>query len=112
HRAPVRPSQSLTGTTDRNVPFTCPPFVMPTTLPPPQPAPTSVTSTTTITPPVAGTAVVPTYYVLSQLSGKLIINAVGAAQTYVAIHVTNDMTAHIDVRPNVHVKIFFDDNMD
>ncbi|PYJ85533.1 MAG: hypothetical protein DME70_09425, partial [Verrucomicrobia bacterium] len=108
----VRPSPYITGTIDNNVPFTCPPFVMPTNLPPPQPAPTSVTSTTTITPPVAGTAVVPTYYVLSQLSGKLIINAVGAAQTYVAIHVTNDMTAHIDVKPNVHVKIFFDGNMD
>ena len=108
----VRPSPHITGTIDNNVPFSCPPFVMPTNLPPPQPAPTSVTSTTTITPPVAGTAVVPTYYVLSQLSGKLIINAVGAAQTYVAIHVTNDMTAHIDVKPNVHVKIFFDGNMD
>src|SRR5947209_3332704 len=89
----VRPSPYITGTIDNNVPFTYPPFAMPTNLPPPQPAPTSVTSTTTITPPVAGTAVVPTYYVLSQLSGKLIINAVGAAQTYVAIHVTNDMTA-------------------
>ena len=54
----------------------------------------------------------PTYYLLSTLNGKLTINAVGAAQTYVAIHVTNDMTAHIDVKPNVHLKIFFDGNMD
>jgi hypothetical protein len=108
----IRPSQYITGTIDNNVPFTCPPFLMPTNMPPPQPAPTSVTSTVSITPPVPGTAAVPSYYLLSQLSGKLIINAAGAAQTYVAIHVTNDMMAHIDVKPNVHVKIFFDGNMD
>jgi hypothetical protein len=108
----IVPNSSITGTIDNNVPFTCPPFKMPTDLPPPQAAPTSVTSTVSITPPVAGTATVPTYYLLSSLSGKLTINAVGGAQTYVAIHVTNDMTAHIDVKPNVHVKIFFDGNMD
>lgn len=108
----IRPSQYITGTIDNNVPFTCPPFQMPTDMPPPQPSPTSVTSDLSITPPVAGTAAVPTYYLLSQLSGKLIINPAGTAQTYVAIHVTNDMTAHINVKPKVHVKIFFDGNMD
>ena len=108
----VRPSQYITGTIDNNVPFTVPPFKMPNDLPPPQGSPTSVTSTVTITPPVAGTPAVPTYYLLSSLSGKLIINPVGSAQTYVVIHVTNDMTAHINVKPNVHVKIFFDGNMD
>jgi hypothetical protein len=108
----VRPSSYITGTIDNNVPFTCPPFKMPTNFPPPQAAPTSVTSTMSITPPVAGTAAVPTYYLLSSLSGKLTINAVGSAQTYVAIHVTNDMTAHITVNPNVHVQVFFDGNMD
>ncbi len=108
----LRPSSSITGTIDNNVPFTCPPFLMPTNMPAPQLAPTSVTSTVSITPPAAATAAVPTYYLFSALSGNLTINAVGAAQTYVAIHVTNDMTAHIDVKPNVHVKIFFDGNMD
>jgi Tfp pilus assembly protein PilX len=108
----VRPSQYITGTVDNSVPFTVPPFKMPNDLPPPQGAPTSVTSTVTITPPVAGTPTVPTYYLLSSLSGKLIINAVGSAQTYVVIHVTNDMTAHINVKANVHAKIFFDGNMD
>jgi hypothetical protein len=85
---------------------------MPTDFPPPDPSLTSVTTTVSITPPAPGTAAAPTYYLLSQLSGKLIINPVGSAQTYVAIHVTNDMTAHINVKPNVHVKIFFDGNMD
>jgi hypothetical protein len=56
--------------------------------------------------------VTPIYYLLSALSGKLIINPVGSAQTYVAIHVTNDMTAKITVKPNVHLKIFFDGNME
>lgn len=108
----VRPSSYITGTIDNNVPFTCPPFKMPTDFPPPQSSPTSVTTTISLTPPAPGTAAAPTYYLLSQLSGKLIINPVGSAQTYVAIHVTNDMTAHINVKPNVHVKIFFDGNMD
>lgn len=108
----IRPSQYITGTIDNNVPFSIPPFAMPTNMPAPQPSPTSVTDTTNITPPSPGTAAVPTYYLLSSLGGKLTINQVGAAQTYVAIHVTNDMTAHIDVKPGVHVKIFFDGNMD
>lgn len=108
----VRPSQYIAGTVDNNVPFTVPPFKMPTDMPPPQASPTSVTTTVSITPPSAGTPAVPTYYLLSALSGKLIINAVGSAQTYVAIHVTNDMMAHINVKPNVHVKIFFDGNME
>jgi Tfp pilus assembly protein PilX len=108
----IRPSQYITGTIDNNVPFTVPPYAMPTNMPPAQLSPTTVTGTVSITPPVAGTAAVPTYYLLSSLSGKLIINQVGAAQTYVAIHVTNDMTAHINVKSGVHVKIFFDGNMD
>jgi Tfp pilus assembly protein PilX len=108
----IRPSQYITGTIDNNVPFTCPPFKMPTDMPAPQASPTSVTETVSLTPPAAATAAAPTYYLLSQLSGRLIINPVGGAQTYVAIHVTNDMTAHINVKPNVHVKIFFDGNMD
>ena len=108
----IRPSQYITGIIDNNVPFTVPPYKMPTDMPPPQASPTSVTSTVHITPPVAGTPAVPTYYLLSELSGRLIINPVGTAETYVAIHVTNDMTAHINVKPHVHVKIFFDGNMD
>jgi len=108
----IRPSPYIAGTIDNNVPFTVPPYAMPTSLPPPNPSLTSVTTTVSLTPPAAGTAAVPTYYLLSSLSGKLIINPVGSAQTYVAIHVTNDMTAHINVKPNVHVKIFFDGNMD
>jgi hypothetical protein len=104
-------SQYITGTIDNNVPFSIPPLKMPTNLPVPQPSPARVTDPTSITPPVAGSSRAPTYYVLSALSGKLTVNPVGSAQTYVAIHVTSDITAEIDVKPNVHVKVFFDGNM-
>ena len=108
----IRPSQYITGIIDNNVPFTVPPYKMPTDMPPPQTSPTSVATTISITPPVAGTPAVPTYYLLSELSGKLTIYPVGTEETYVAIHVTNDMTAHINVKPKVHLKIFVDGNID
>jgi hypothetical protein len=104
-------SEYITGTIDNNVPFSIPPLKMPTNLPVPQPSPARVTDPTSITPPAAGSSRAPTYYVLSALSGKLTVNPVGSAQTYVAIHVTGDITAEIDVKPNVHVKVFFDGNM-
>jgi hypothetical protein len=109
----IRPSQYITGTVDNNVPFTCPPFKMPTDMPVPQPSPTSITSTeTNLTPPTAGTPQTPTYYILSTLSGRLIINPVGSAQTYVAIRVTGDLTSRITVKTNVHLKVFVDGNID
>lgn len=106
----VRSSQ-ITGTIDNNVPITIPPFKMPTNLPVPQPSPASITATTSLTPPAAGTAAAPTYYVLSALTGKLTVNPVGSAETYVVIHVTNDIVAEIDVKPKVHLKVLFDGNM-
>ena len=106
----VRSSQ-ITGTIDNNVPFTIPPLKMPTNFPAPQPSPVSVTNTQTWTPPAPGTPQAPTYYLLSALSGKLTINPSGSAPTYVVIHVTNDMTAQIDIKPLVHLKVFFDGNM-
>jgi hypothetical protein len=108
----LRPSQYITGTIDNNVPFTCPPFKMPTDLPPPQVSPTTVTSDVSVTPPTAGTPQNPTYYLLSALTGNLTINPVGSAQTYVAVHVTNDLTGHVIVKNNAHVKIFVDGNID
>jgi hypothetical protein len=109
----IRPTQYITGTIDNNVPFTIPPFKMPTDLPAPQPSPTSVTSTeVNLTPPAPGTPQAPTYYLLSALSSRVIINPVGSAQTYVAIHVTNDLTARVTVKNNVHLKLFIDGNVD
>jgi hypothetical protein len=111
----IKPNQYITGTIDNNVPFTIPPFRMPTDLPPPQSAPTSVNDNLdhSITPPAAGTPQAPTYYLLSSLGpGRLIINPVGTAQTYVAIRVTGDLTARVTVKNNVHVKIFVNGNID
>jgi hypothetical protein len=99
------------GTIDNNVPFTIPPYVMPSNLPLPLSSLTQITGNVALTPPTAGTSSVPNYYLVSSFSGKLTINQVGTAQTYVAIHVTNDITGSIDVKPNVHVKIYFDDNV-
>jgi len=102
----------ITGTIDNNVPFTVPPYKMPTDLPLPQPSPASIIDTYTLTPPAAGTPQTPTFYLLSSLAGKLIVNPYGANETYVAIHVTNDITKEIDVKPQVHLQVFFDGNMD
>ncbi|HZE57650.1 MAG TPA: hypothetical protein VE031_07330 [Chthoniobacterales bacterium] len=111
----IKPSQYITGTVDNNVAFTVPPFKMPTDLPPPQAAPTSVSDNLdhNLTPPAAGTPQAPTYYLLSSLGpGRLIINPVGGAQTYVAIRVTGDLTARVTVKNNVHVKVFVNGNID
>jgi hypothetical protein len=111
----VRPSQYITGTIDNNVPFTIPPFRMPTDLPPPQTSPTNIADGTAhnLTPPVAGTPQTPTFYLLSSLGpGQLVIYPVGTAQTYVAIRVTGDLTGRVTVKNNVHLKIFVNGNID
>jgi hypothetical protein len=111
----IKPNHYITGTVDNNVPFTIPPFKMPTDLPPPQASLTTVSDGAdhSITPPAAGTPQAPTFYVLSSLGpGRLIINPVGSAQTYVAVRVTGNLTARVTVKNNVHVKIFVDGNID
>ncbi|MFN2540821.1 MAG: hypothetical protein ABR514_01445 [Chthoniobacterales bacterium] len=105
-------SQYITGTIDNNVPFRVEPFYLPKTLPLPQPSPTTVTSTVTITPPTAGTAANPTFYLVSALTGNLTVNSFGTQKTYVAIHVTNDVTGSIDIKPQVQLKVFVDGSMD
>lgn len=105
-------SQYITGTIDNNVPFTIPPFYLPTYLPLPQASPAAVSSTTAITPPAAGTEANPTVYLLSTLSGHLDINPYEAQKTYVAVHVTGDVTGEIDIKPLVKARIFVDGNID
>ena len=99
------------GTIDNNVPFTIPPYVMPSNLPLPQASPNKINGNVSLTPSVAGTSSVPNYYVVSSFTGSLTVNQVGTAQTYVDIHVTGDITGSIDVKPNVHVKLYFDGNV-
>ena len=84
---------------------------MPSNLPLPQASPNKINGNVSLTPTAAGTSSVPNYYVVSSFTGSLTVNQVGTAQTYVDIHVTNDITGSIDVKPNVHVKIYFDGNI-
>jgi hypothetical protein len=105
-------SQYISGTIDNNVPFSVPPFYLPRNLPLPQPSPASVTSGVTITPPAAATAANPTLYLLSTITGPLTVNSFGTQKTYVAIHVTGDITGSIDVKPQVQLKVFVDGSID
>src|SRR5947207_1230256 len=105
-------SQYITGTIDNNVPFSVPPFYLPRYLPLPQPSPTTVVNTVSITPPAAGSAANPTFYLLSSLSAPLTVNSFGTQKTYVAIHVTNNITGSIDIKPQVQLKVFVDGSMD
>ncbi|PYK76804.1 MAG: hypothetical protein DMF40_10785 [Verrucomicrobia bacterium] len=107
----VTAGSKIHGTIDNNVPFTIPPYVMPSNLPLPQASPSKINGNVALTPSTAGSAGVPNYYVVSSFSGNLTINQVGSAQTYVDIHVTGDITGSIDVKPNVHVKVYFDGNV-
>jgi hypothetical protein len=113
-------SSQITGTIDNNVPFSLPDYRPDTSTWVYQLAgngagqlPSSVTSSKTLTPPAAGFPTAPIYYLISSLSGALTVNptTVGT-DTYVAIHVTGDISAGITVNPNVHLKIYFDRDID
>ena len=107
----VTAGSNIHGTIDNNVPFTIPPYALPSNLPLPQSSPSRISGNVSLTPSTAGTSKIPNYYVVSSFSGNLTVNQVGTAQTYVDIHVTGDITGSIDVAPNVHVKIYFDGNV-
>jgi hypothetical protein len=111
---------------DNNVPFTLEDYHMPDTSAWSYQAPgtgagklpSSVTSSSqTLTPPAAGTPDAPNYYVISTLSGKLTVNQVAGEETYVAIRVNGSngngdgITGGITVNPGVHVRIYFDYNI-
>jgi hypothetical protein len=114
---------SISGIIDNNVPFTLGPFVMPdisawTFVS----SPGMVSGNTTITPPAAGTAAKPNYYLLTSFAtnGNLTVNPVvtagGAQETYVAVHVTGDIGSStgtgptISVPAHVHLQVYFDGN--
>src|SRR5437763_500789 len=89
---------SVTGVIDNNVPFSLPPFYMPDTSTWSFIAnPNSIAGNTTISPPAAGSAKNPVYYLVNSFStnGNLTVNPYisnGTPQeTYVAIHVTSDI---------------------
>jgi hypothetical protein len=104
-------SNYITGTIDNNVPFTLPPFKLPTDFPLPQSSPTQIIGNVTINPPAAGSPTNPNFYLVSSFSGGLTINRFGSSETYVALHVTNDITGKVTIKTGVHAQIFFDGNL-
>ncbi len=114
-------SQYVTGTVDNNVPFTLEDYHMPDTSGWSYQAPgagasqlpSALTGNKTLTPTAAGTSAAPNYYVVSTFSGKLTVNQVAGEETYVAIRVNGgDITGGITVNPGVHLRIYFDYNID
>ncbi len=119
----TKKTTNIYGIIDNSVPFTLSPFVMPSTsLWNQVSSPTMVTANTTITPPVAGSAARPNYYLLTSFAnnGNLTVNPVvtgGVPQeTYVAVHVTGDIGSSsgngpsITVPAHVHLQVYFDGN--
>ena len=93
----VRASQ-IHGTIDNNVPVNIPPFKLPTSLPIPPLNPPALQHYHHPNP--QWVLLLPSLYVLSSLtSSKLTINALGAAVTFVAVHVTGDITQKITIGP-------------
>ena len=107
----VTASPRIHGTIDNTVPFTIPPYSMPSNMPLPQASPNKINGNVSLTPSTAGTSSVPNYYVVSSFTGNLTVYQVGTTDTYVDIHVTGDITGSIDVKPNVHVQVYFDGNI-
>jgi hypothetical protein len=106
-------SSHIHGTVDNNVPVNISPFQLPTSLPAPQLNPPAILGQITIVPPAIGSAILPSLYVLSSLtSSKLTINALGTAETFVAVHVTGDITQKITIGPHVHLQLYVDGNID
>ena len=114
---------SISGIIDNNVPFSLPPFYMPSTASWNYvPSPTTVTPNTTITPSSPGTAQSPNYYLITSFvnNGSLTVNPAtvnGVPQeTYVAVHVTGDIGSSTGQGPSftipahVHLEVYFDGN--
>jgi hypothetical protein len=124
---------SISGIIDNTVPFSLPPFLMPSTsLWNSVSSPTAVTGNTTINPPVVngvpqtGSAESPNYYLLTSFAtnGNLTVNPATVTvngvsviqETYVAVHVTGDIGGSggqgptITIPAHVHLEVYFDGN--
>jgi hypothetical protein len=107
-------SSHIHGTVDNSVPVNMPLLKLPTTLPLPQINPPNILGNITIIPPAVGSALLPKFYVLSSItnSSKIVVNALGAVETFVTLHVTGDITGKITVGPHVHLQVYVDGNVD
>ena len=60
-----------------------------------------------------GSVLSPVFYAIPSLtSSKLTINALGVAETFVAVHVSGDITQKITIGPHVHLTLYVDGNID
>ncbi len=106
-------SNQIHGTIDNNVPVTIPPYELPTPCRPLSSIRPRLVENITIIPPVVGSALLPSLYVLPSLtSSKLTVTALGTDETFVAVHVTGDITEQITVGPHVHLTLYVDGNID
>ena len=116
-------TSSITGIVDNNVPFSLPPFYMPSTSSWSYVSnPSSVAGNTTINPPAAGTPQSPNYYLITSYStnGNLTVNPYSSngtpQETYVAVRVNGNVGgstgqgASITIANNVHLEVYFDGN--
>lgn len=114
---------AVSGIIDNSVPFSLPPFYMPSTSGWNYVSnPSFVSANTTITPPAAGSAASPNYYLMSSFSNNSsltvnpYVNNGTTFETYVAVHVTGDIGsstgqgATITVPAHVHLQVYFDGN--
>ena len=119
----TKKTANVMGTIDNNVAFDLPNFYMPSTSGWNYVStPTAVAGNTSITPTSAGTAAAPNYYLFSSFAnnGTLTVNptVVGGVtqETYVAVHVTNDIgnspggAPTIQIPNHVHLQVYFDGN--
>ena len=119
----TKKTANVMGTIDNNVAFDLPNFYMPSTSGWNYVStPTAVAGNTSITPPSAGAPGAPNYYLFSSFAnnGTLIVNptVVGGVtqETYVAVHVTNDIGTSsgsgptIQIPDHVHLQVYFDGN--
>jgi len=122
----TKKTANVMGTIDNNVAFDLPNFYMPSTSGWNYVStPTAVAGNTVITPPdptKPGTATSPNYYLLSSFANNatLTVNPIvvgGVPQeTYVAVHVTNDIGTSsgggptIQIPNHVHLQVYFDGN--
>jgi len=108
------------GAIDNNVPFVLENYSMPSTTTWNYiSTPTNVNKATTITPTATGTSQQPNYYLLSSVGDALAVSPAlvngTEVDTYIAIRVTGNISgnnAGITVNPKVHLKVYFDSNID
>jgi len=104
-------SNQIHGTIDNNVPLNIPPYTLPTTLPLTTTFPNQHSRQCHDHSSGRGFGRYANALPPFSLTGNLTVNAIGGAETFVALHVTGDITGKITVNPKVHLQVYFDGNV-